>query len=120
MTEREQVKYNRIFTFLLKGKRFRNYYCPIAREKGKDLWPIPRVDCMHHRFHNVKWARKKYPLFMDSMLNRIPVNNVWHLQWPSWGKLSERYAARCERSLARHPIMCAFVNGEIESMRGKQ
>ena len=84
--------------------------CPIAKEQGE----IARVDALHHRHHQTKWARKKFPLFIDSMFNLMPVNNAYHLIRGSYGRISELQAMKYEMFLQRHPKIAAFVNGDFE------
>ena len=68
------------------------------------------TDLHHYRIHNLKWVRKKYPLFVDSLLNLMPVNNAWHLQHGSFGKIPEIDVAKYERFLERHPKIAKWVN----------
>ena len=90
-----------------------NWLCPIGLKKYGRKDP---VHDLHHRIcHNTKLNRKKYPLFIDSMLNLQPVNHDNHLNNPSWGGVrnGERIAERWERFLERHPRLYFFVNGDF-------
>lgn len=82
-------------------------FCPIAWQQEDILIPATEL---HHLAHQTKWRRKKYPLFIDSLLNLRPVNNAWHLSNPSWGKISDFQAKKWERFLKRHKKACVFVN----------
>jgi hypothetical protein len=73
---------------------------------------LVRVTELHHRLHNTKVNKKKYPLFLNSMLNLMPVCNMYHLTNPSYGKITDYQADKYERFLERHPKICAFVNGD--------
>lgn len=84
-----------------------NWRCPIALEKDA----IAQVTDLHHyRVHNTKVNRKLYPLFIDSMLNLVAVNNAWHLKNPSWGREPYFEAEKYELFLSRHPKIDKFLN----------
>ena len=85
-----------------------NWRCPIALERDV----IAQVTDLHHKLHNTKVNRKLYPLFIDSMLNLVPVNNAWHLKYPSWGREPYYRAEKYESFLNRHPKVFMFVNME--------
>jgi hypothetical protein len=86
-----------------------NWTCMIGWNKKKDIIPI---DSLHHLCHNTKVNRKRYPLFIDSLLNLMPVSSHYHLKNPSYGKIMDRQAEKYERFLERHPKICEFVNGD--------
>src|SRR5512139_2871335 len=82
--------------------------CPIAREKwGKYRYP----DTLHHaKVHNTIVNRKKYTLFVHSLLNLEAVSLEGNTCWSSWGKVSEREAIKYELFLRRHPRMAYYLN----------
>lgn len=41
---------------------------------------------VHHRLHNTKPNRKRYPHFINSIFNLWWVSHYWHMQHPSAGK----------------------------------
>lgn len=41
---------------------------------------------LHHRLHNTKPNRKRYPLFINSIFNLWWVSHYWHMKHPSAGK----------------------------------
>jgi len=82
--------------------------CPIAADKG-DTEAIP-TELHHCRVHDLKWARRKFPLFINSLFNLVAVNHRWHMQNPSWGKWPEWRVAQIERGLERHPAHAREVN----------
>jgi len=85
-------------------------YCPVQRDKGDESSPLLCTD-LHHRCHNTKWRLKKFPLFMNSLLNLLPVSNFFHLKYPSNNKITDFQAEKYERFLERHPKISEFVNG---------
>lgn len=44
----------------------------------------------HARIHDTKWARVKYPLFVDSAFNILLMRASCHMERPSFGKWPER------------------------------
>ena len=100
--------YGKKFAYLL---RRQNGICPIA--KAKDGWAETPTS-LHHRCHRTKWAKKKFPLFIDSVWNLMAVNFHWHLQWPSFARISHMEAEKREEFLQRHPAIARAVNFEKE------
>lgn len=83
-------------------------WCPISWEK---YGQIKKPDTLHHaKVHNVEWGRSAYPLLIDSIMNLVPVWNPAHVQWPSWGKVSDIEAENLEAFLQRHPMIAMWVN----------
>ena len=101
--------YEEKFNFLIRKYGIR---CPIAAEKGGQ---VDIVTDLHHLCHNTKWRRKKFPLFIDSILNLRPVSNKHHLANGSWGKISDTKAEKYERFLNKHPGISNFVNNPIKN-----
>jgi hypothetical protein len=83
-----------------------NGLCPIAKEHGHGATP----DALHHRLHNTKENRERFILFIDSILNLVAVNNEWHINNNSWGKITEKEAEKWERFLIRHHKLAIWVN----------
>lgn len=83
-------------------------HCVIAEAHG--AW-APITD-LHHRHARSKWARRKFPLFIDSLWNLLPVNNKWHLRYGSFARISKYEAEKRERFLERHPMIAKAVNME--------
>jgi len=83
------------------------WLCPIAASKGVKGYGLTQL---HHRLHDHKNYRAKYPLFIDSIMNIVAVNHSWHIANPSALHLGEYYAGRCERFLERHPRFAMWVN----------
>ena len=84
-----------------------NWLCPIAlshRTKAEV------TDLHHAHIHNMKWARRLYPLFIDSIWNLVPVHNAWHLKHGSFGKWPEERVRRCEIFLRKHKKIADFLN----------
>jgi hypothetical protein len=73
-------------------------------------------DSLHHRLHNTKVNRKKYPLLIDSLWNLVAVNMAWHMQHPSFGGMWPREALSREAFLGRHPMIAAALN--MEALHG--
>jgi len=87
-----------------------NGICPIAFEKN---WSYYSPTELHHaRAHNTKANRKRWPLFIDSMLNLTAVSRM-HTMFPSYGKISDIECWKYEKFLRRHPKIAKYVNGEI-------
>lgn len=87
----------------------RNPMCKIAESKGL---AIKATELHHARMHDTKWARKKYPFFMDSLFNLIPVSHGMHMTHGSWGKWAEGRCAVIEKGLSRHPNHRGFLCGK--------
>lgn len=85
-------------------------YCAIASELGMEF---ARPTQLHHRCHNTKRARNKYPLFIDSLMNLVAVNHDQHLMHPSALKIRDNEAESRERFLERHPAIARAVNLEV-------
>lgn len=81
--------------------------CPIGVEK---YGTVDRVTELHHLLHNTRIHRRKYPLFIDSMLNLMPVAHKNHMAWPSYGKIFDYQAKRYEDFLEKHPKIAKMVN----------
>lgn len=84
--------------------------CAICMAKGWDDAPITELH--HARIHDTRPARKRYPLFVDSIFNVLGVSHGAHMAFPSFGKWPERRVALIERGLQRHPkhqkwVLCA-------------
>ena len=95
-----------------------DYYCPIALEKyGLNICP----DALHHaRKHNTKPNQKKYPRFLNSMLNLMAVkNDPYHLANPSFGAWrGDVQADKWEKFLSepRHKKCYLLVTGQFEKL----
>jgi hypothetical protein len=97
---------------------------PHAKEKADYLkkhqhWQCPMsgltlhlTDLHHAGIHNSKVNRKKYPLFIHSLMNLKLINHKYHMENGSWGKISYLEADKRERFLERHPLIAKFVNME--------
>ena len=87
-----------------------NWQCPIATKYG-----YSRICTeLHHKLHNTKVNRKKYPLFIHSLLNLVAVNHDMHMAHPSYAKISNLQAGKYEAFLKRHPKIYEFVNGNFD------
>lgn len=86
--------------------------CRLARK----MWPPPRPTDLHHRVHNTETNRKVFPRSIHSLINLVAVNNALHLTMPSFEKKTLLEADRIERTLARWPRACAFVNGQSDRL----
>ena len=81
--------------------------CPMALEMGNSYVMLHEF---HHKKHNTKINRKRWPLFIDSLLNLELVNHRCHMMYPSHGKISDLEADRIEDFLRRHSKICRWVN----------
>jgi hypothetical protein len=87
--------YNELFMYiyiLYKGR------CPIADSHG--VWAYP--ESLHHRLHNRKINRKRFPLFIDSVFNLVAVNDNFHMKYPGWGKFTVFEADKIELYIVEH------------------
>lgn len=82
--------------------------CAIAADH--DSYEAP--EHLHHRLHNTKTNRKKYPLLVDSLWNLAAVSSHWHMRYSSWGKIGPYEAGKREAFLRRHPKIAAAINME--------
>lgn len=83
--------------------RRQGFNCAIAAIEGK----AALVTDLHHKCHQAKWRHKKFPLFMDSLLNLVGVNNMYHLWKPQFEKISDMRAVKYEAFLS-NPIHWKF------------
>ena len=98
----------------LVGHSKQQRYCPIARLKKDEL--LLCTD-LHHKHSDSKWAVKAFPLFIQSMVNLVPLSRMYHQLNPQYLNdkkfryIYTRYQAeRWEKFLERHPMMAKFVN----------
>jgi hypothetical protein len=85
-------------------RRLANYVIPDTEKMITDL---------HHRVHKSKWRIKVYPLFIDSLLNLVGMNNSNHINNNSRFKITDLKAEKYQRFLENHPKIAKFVNGEL-------
>lgn len=97
------LNYNIKKEYLLKRQYF---LCPID---GISLSGNNNSD-LHHKCHNTKWRRKKFPLFLNSLLNLVAVDHLSHMQNPSAFKIHDIQAEKYEKFLERHPKISEWVN----------
>lgn len=86
--------------------------CAICKSKNiqYDIRQLIVYDLHHAGIHNTKVNRKKYPLFIHSLMNLKMVRHSLHMQYPCFGKISYLEADKRERFLERHPLIARFVN----------
>ena len=73
--------------------------CAIAHDNGR-LAAINTDGSLHHAgVHNTKPNRARFPLLLNSTWNLVAVNHLWHMRYPSWGKISLLEADRRETFL---------------------
>jgi len=65
---------------------------------------------LHHKFSNTKWGKKKYPLFINSLLNLSLVHGACHLNKVGRLRITDYNANRYELFLKRHKKISDFVN----------
>ncbi len=69
---------------------------------------------IQHCTANHDWRRKKYPLFIDSILNLKLIHRSCNTtSHRSFGRISDYNAERYEEFLQRHPLICQWVNNPI-------
>ena len=93
-----------------------HWRCPIWRASGRPEGRDAAPDEIHHRLANTEPNRGRFPRLIHSLLNLSPVNHRLHMAKPRWGAPSLLDAERMERTLARWPRACAFVNGKTEEL----
>ena len=79
--------------------------CPICEHWLGLSQPID----LHHQFSNTKWGKKKYPLFINSVLNLVAVHSECHLNHCSL-RITDYNANRYEKFLECHKKSAIFVN----------
>jgi hypothetical protein len=92
--------------------RHQNYRCAIQedfRKNGKIIYSrgLPEL---HHKLHNTKPNRKRYPNYINSLWNLAAVSHDLHMQYPGFGKITLLEADRREAFLIRHPRINKFMN----------
>jgi hypothetical protein len=64
-----------------------------------------------HRARKTKWRLRKFPLFINSLLNGGLIHNLCNTtKHMSAGQISDYNAERYEKFLMRHPKISNFVN----------
>ena len=89
-----------------------NHRCAIS---GELLQSSNGID-LHHLCHNTSWRRKKFPLFLNSLLNLRAVDHLQHLSNGSALKISDMKAEQYEDFLKRHPKISEWVNNPKENL----
>jgi hypothetical protein len=84
-------------------------WCAIGVAAGRYL---PATELHHARVHASKWAKKKWPLFIDSLANLLGVDHGMHMERPGFGKWPESRVDAFERGLQRHPEHARRLNCE--------
>jgi hypothetical protein len=83
------------------------YQCPICH----DYMSMNEALDLHHRAHRHKWRVKKFPLFIDSLLNLELCHSTCHLnKGMGSGHISDMQAEKWERFLERHKKIAQWVN----------
>ena len=83
--------------------------CVIAAANGSSA---PAEERHHARIHDKKWVRARYPLFVDSVFNILPVSHRWHMRYGGFGKWPERKVAWYEARMRKNPQLAAWANGK--------
>lgn len=98
-------KRQRLFTWLWHRQ---NGCCAIS---GTVLnWGWAQVH--HARVHDSRWARRRFPLFIDSIFNCVLVDPGAHQEHGGWGHWPIRKVEWYERRLAANPRMARWANRE--------
>ena len=80
--------------------------CPVCK---KIMLYNEKLD-LHHRVNNSKWRRKKYPLFINSLLNLVLLHNTCHLKMGRFLQLTDYRANKIELFLQKHKKIAEWVN----------
>ena len=83
-----------------------NYRCAVC---GGYLSFHQALD-MHHKFSRTKWGVKKYPLFIDSILNLALCHHDCHINKVGDLRITDYNANKYELFLKRHKKIAKFVN----------
>lgn len=87
-----------------------NSLCGICSEP---MFTSEKID-LCHRVHRTKWRMKKYPLFIDSLLNLRAGHNRCNTTQLGALNMPDIYAEKCEAFLKRNKKTAEFVNGGKE------
>ena len=75
---------------------------------------------LHHRMPDSDINRAKYPLFIHSLFNLLPLYHDFHMDNHSFRSIQDAEAEQKERYLRNNPEVCAFANkvdGDHETER---
>lgn len=100
--------YNTKLDWLIKNQK---YICSICNDylNRRDINHF-MID-LHHRLRNTQGNRKKYPLFMDSILNLEAVHHGCHINHHGkCGKMSLLQAELAEKYLRENEAIARFAN----------
>ena len=81
--------------------------CAIAAAHGEIAAP---TELHHARCHNTKWARAKWPLFIDSIVNLLAVSHEWHMKRGGFGHWPESQIEWFEARMRKNPVLAARWN----------
>lgn len=96
------INYDKKLYYLYRHQRCR---CPIC---GLGMSFNENLD-LHHKCRNHKWRKKKFPLFLNSILNLDLVHHSCHLQ-KDGDHIGDMEAERIEIFLNRHSKISSFIN----------
>jgi len=82
------------------------YICPICRQFMTVQEPLD----LHHMLSKTKHNKKKFPLFIDSLLNLRILHSACHLTKIGGYRIRERQAQKYEDFLKKHEKINKFVN----------
>lgn len=75
-----------------------NFNCIIGKIHGHECNGTE----LHHRLHNRKENRRRFPLFVNSVFNLWWVSHYWHTMHPSAGKITLMDADEIEMMLSQN------------------
>lgn len=76
---------------------------------GDTMGISSQMHSLDHRLHNKRWTRKKFPLFLNSLLNLHLVHNSCNIDKRKNNRNTEKYAIVCERHLEKNELSRKFV-----------
>jgi hypothetical protein len=65
---------------------------------------------LHHLMSKSKWAKRKYPLLIHSLLNLVLLHDKCHLNKVGGLRMSPYNADKREQFLQKHPRITRFLN----------
>ena len=86
--------------------------CAIAAAHGEFAAP---TELHHARCHDTKWARTKWPLFIDSLVNLLAVSHEWHMKRGGFGHWPESQIEWFAARMRKNPVLAARWNcGDLQ------
>lgn len=100
------INYAEKMQYLYKHQEYKCLICGqfLTIQEGLDL---------HHKYSNTKHGKRKYPLFINSLLNLSLLHSTCHLNKCGGLRITDYNASRYERFLEKHKNISEWLNNPL-------